>query len=219
MTDRGVFTPTRVPQGSTDAALHFQSTVEMVLGDLVNKSVIVWIDDLLVFADTAEELVNAIDAVLVKLDKHGLLLSPKKSALFLTEVRWCGRIINRLGIGHDPERIQALRDMPVPQTAAELQQFLCASNWMRSGLVDYAQVARPLQERLDISLTGSKKTKRIAAGIKLNLTEAEVKCFNDVKDLLGNSAMLTFPDPAKQLCVLSDASDYGWGLVVTQVGQ
>eukprot|EP00644_Phytophthora_capsici_P004849 jgi/Phyca11/96127/e_gw1.1.1872.1 len=90
---------------------------------------------------------------------------------------------------------------------------------MRSGLVDYAQVARPLQERLDISLTGSKKTKRIAAGIKLNLTEAEVKCFNDVKDLLGNSAMLTFPDPAKQLCVLSDASDYGWGLVVTQMGQ
>eukprot|EP00644_Phytophthora_capsici_P018228 jgi/Phyca11/127371/e_gw1.68.177.1 len=102
---------------------------------------------------------------------------------------------------------------------AELQQFLCPSNWMRSGLVDYAPVARPLQERLDSSLTGSKTAKRIAAGIKLNLTEAEVKCFNDVKDLLGNSAMLTFPDPAKQLCVLSDASDYGWGLVVTQVGQ
>ncbi|KAE9259306.1 hypothetical protein PF008_g33400 [Phytophthora fragariae] len=60
MTDKGIFTPTPVPQGSTDAALHFQSTVEMVLGDLVNKSVIVWIDDLLVFADTAEELLEAI---------------------------------------------------------------------------------------------------------------------------------------------------------------
>ncbi|KAE9062737.1 hypothetical protein PF006_g31103 [Phytophthora fragariae] len=59
-TDKGIFTPTPVPQGSTDAALHFQSTVEMVLGDLVNKSVIVWIDDLLVFADTAEELLEAI---------------------------------------------------------------------------------------------------------------------------------------------------------------
>ncbi|KAE9082359.1 hypothetical protein PF005_g16446 [Phytophthora fragariae] len=106
MTDNGVFTPTRVPQGSTDAALHFQFTVEMVLGELVNKCVIVWIDDLLVFADTEEELVDAIEAVLTKLGEYGLKLNPKKSALFLTEVRWCGRIINKDGIGHDPERIR-----------------------------------------------------------------------------------------------------------------
>ncbi|POM72578.1 Hypothetical protein PHPALM_10679 [Phytophthora palmivora] len=121
MTDKGIFTPTRVPQGSTDAALHFQSTVEMVLGDLVNKCVIVWIDDLLVFANTQEELVGAIDVVLTKLDEHGLILNPKKSTVFLKEVRWCGRIINQHGVGHDPERIQALREMPSPTTAAELQ--------------------------------------------------------------------------------------------------
>ncbi|KAG3090388.1 hypothetical protein PI125_g17740 [Phytophthora idaei] len=88
-TDQGVFTPTRVPQGSTDAALHFQSTVDMVLGGLVNKSVIVWFDDLLVFAETAEELVNVIEAVLQKLDEFGFILNPKKCSLFLTEVKWC----------------------------------------------------------------------------------------------------------------------------------
>ncbi|POM73380.1 Hypothetical protein PHPALM_9779, partial [Phytophthora palmivora] len=143
MTDKGVFTPTRVPQGSTDAALHFQSTVEMVLGDLVGKWVI-----------TADQLVESIDAILQKLDEHGFILNPKKCSLFLTEVRWCGRIINKDGIGHDPTRIQALRDMPPPTTAAELQQFLCASNWMRTGLVDYSRVARSLQERLDIALCG-----------------------------------------------------------------
>ncbi|POM59099.1 Hypothetical protein PHPALM_36171 [Phytophthora palmivora] len=92
-----VFTPTRVPQGCTDAALHFQSTVEMVLGDLVGKCAIVWIDDLLVFAETADQLVESIDAILQKLDEHGFILNPKKSSLFLTEVRWCGRIINKDG--------------------------------------------------------------------------------------------------------------------------
>ncbi|KAG2774147.1 hypothetical protein PC116_g22597 [Phytophthora cactorum] len=100
MTDRGVFTSTRVPQGSTDAALHFQSTVEMVLGDLVNKSVIVWIEDLLVFAETAEELVNVIETVLQKPDEFGFILNLKKCSLFMIEVKWCGRIINKDGIGH-----------------------------------------------------------------------------------------------------------------------
>ncbi|KAK1930096.1 Transposon Tf2-9 polyprotein [Phytophthora citrophthora] len=219
MTDKGVFTPTRVPQGSSDAALHFQSTVEMVLGNLVNKCVIVWIDDLLVFANSQEELVDATEAVLKKLDEHGLILNPKKSAVFLTEVRWCGRIINKHGIGHDPERIRALREIPTPATAAELQQFLCASTWMRAGLVDYARVARPLQERLDAALAGTRKTKRAAAGIRIELTTEEEQAFEAVKELLSNSATLAYPDPDKQLCLLSDASDRGWGLVVSQVRQ
>ncbi|KAG2910797.1 hypothetical protein PC117_g19308 [Phytophthora cactorum] len=199
MTDRGVFTPTRVPQGSTDAALHFQSTVEMALGDLVNKSVIVWIDALLVFAETAEELVNVIEAVLQKLDEFGFILNPKKCSLSLTEVKWCGRIINKDGIGHDPSRIQALREMPPLTTAAELQQFLCATNWMRAGLVDYSRVAWPLQERLDAALAGTNKTKRAAAGIQLDLTMEELESFEAVKNLLAHSATLTYPNPSKQL--------------------
>ncbi|POM73689.1 Hypothetical protein PHPALM_9443 [Phytophthora palmivora] len=113
MTDKGVFTPTRVPQGSTDAALHFQPTVEMVLGDLVGKCHF--------FVETGDQIVESIDAYLQKLDEYGFILNPKKCSLYLTEVRWCGRIINKHGIVHDPTRIQALQDMPPPATAAELQ--------------------------------------------------------------------------------------------------
>jgi hypothetical protein len=75
--------------------------------------------------------------------------------------------------------------MPLPVTAAELQQFLCASNWMREGLIDYARVARPLQERLDIALEGTRRTKRAAAGIKITLSNAEKASFDAVKDLLA----------------------------------
>eukprot|EP00644_Phytophthora_capsici_P015375 jgi/Phyca11/113428/e_gw1.24.555.1 len=137
---------------------------------MANTYVIVWIDDLLVFAESADKLVEIIDAVLQRLDEFGFILNPNKCSLFQTEVRWCGRIINKDGIGHDPSRIQALRDMPPPTTAAELQQFLCATNWMRAGLVDYARVARPLQERLDAALVGTRKIKRAAAGVQLDLT-------------------------------------------------
>ncbi|GAB9477018.1 hypothetical protein Gpo141_00014077 [Globisporangium polare] len=121
MTDKKVFTPTRAPQGCTDAALQFQVTVEKVLADLLFKEVLVWIDDLLLFADTVEELVNIMQRVFKRLDEHGLKLSQKKSHRFLTKVKWCGRVISAEGVGHDPERIEALREIPYPSSAAELQ--------------------------------------------------------------------------------------------------
>ncbi|GMF32271.1 unnamed protein product [Phytophthora fragariaefolia] len=170
MTDGGIFTPTRVSQGSTVAALYFQSTVEMALGNLVNKCVIVLIDDLLIFAKTTEDLVDAINAVLQKLDDFGFILNPKKCSLFMTEV---------------------LLDMPPPTAAAERQLFFCASNWIRANMVDYARVARPLQERLDSALTGTKKTKRAAAGVQIELTMEELARFRAVKALLAHSSSKT----------------------------
>ncbi|ETN21667.1 hypothetical protein PPTG_01799 [Phytophthora nicotianae INRA-310] len=85
---------------------------------------------------------------------------------------------------------------------------------MRAGLVDYARVSRPLQERLDETLSGTKKTNQLAAGVQIDLNPDEQAAFEAVKDLLGNSAMLMYPDPPKQLVLLSDR---GWGLVVSQV--
>uniref|UniRef100_H3GR27 Reverse transcriptase domain-containing protein n=1 Tax=Phytophthora ramorum TaxID=164328 RepID=H3GR27_PHYRM len=189
MTDRGIFTPTRVPQGCTDAALHFQSTVEEVLKDYLHVCVLVWIADLLAYAGTVVELIDAIEAILNQLDRFGFKLNPRKRKLFQTEIKWCGRIINKDGVGHDPDRIRALQKIPPPANAAELQRFVCATNWMREGLVDYARVINPLQERRDESLRGTKRSKRAVA------------------------------DPEKQLCLLSDASDAGWGLIISQVAE
>ncbi|KAF1335542.1 hypothetical protein FI667_g1301, partial [Globisporangium splendens] len=217
MTDKKIFTPMRVPQGSADAALHFQATVEKVLDELLYKHVLVWIDDLLLFFDSVEELLSVMERDFFLLDQRGLKLSPKKSHLFLTEVKWCGRIISEAGIGHDVERIRALQSLPYPPTAAALQQFVCATDWLRDGLVDYARMTEPLQKRLDVALKGRRRTKASAAHVAIELSAEEKQCFEDVKQLLSHSAVLTYPLPESQMCLLSDASDKGWGLVVTQV--
>eukprot|EP00644_Phytophthora_capsici_P008025 jgi/Phyca11/125381/e_gw1.58.226.1 len=57
-----------------------------------------------------------------------------------------------MGVRHDPERIAALREMPLPTTAGELQQFICACNWMRDSLINYAGHVQTLQKRLDETL-------------------------------------------------------------------
>lgn len=78
-TDEGVFTPTRVLQGSCDAALHFQATMENCFADLVYKSLLIWIDDLLLYVDTIEEYLTAMEKLFDLMAYFGLKFSVKKT--------------------------------------------------------------------------------------------------------------------------------------------
>ncbi|POM66201.1 Hypothetical protein PHPALM_17975 [Phytophthora palmivora] len=107
--------------------------------------------------------------------------------------------------------------MPYHTTAGELQQFVCAINWMRESIVDYARQVAPLQKRLDASLAITKRARRAAAGIELHITVEERTAFDNVKEMLATTATLDIPDDSATTCLFSDASDTGWALIVTQV--
>lgn len=217
MTHDNVYTPTRVPQGCTDAAIHFQATMTECFEELLYSCLLIWIDDLLLYADDIDSYLDNMQRLFQIMSDKGLKLSVKKTELYQSEVKWCGKILNAEGVKHDPNRIAALRAMPYPTTAAQLQQFLCACNWLRESLVDYARIVAPLQRRLDQALQGSRRTKRIAAGLTIELTTEEKACFDQVKDLLGKSMVLSHPDDSAITCLFTDASDTGWAVVITQV--
>ncbi|ETN19922.1 hypothetical protein PPTG_03038 [Phytophthora nicotianae INRA-310] len=104
-----------------------------------------WIDDLLLYAED---------------------LSP---LLFQRSIKWYGKVIDGEGVRHDRERIAALRAMPLPSTVGDLQQFLCACNWMRDSPLDYAGNMKALQTGLDLTLGNGKRTKRVAARLPASL--------------------------------------------------
>eukprot|EP00644_Phytophthora_capsici_P009200 jgi/Phyca11/102286/e_gw1.6.1108.1 len=122
-----------------------------------------------------------------------------------------------MGVRHDPARIEALRAMSYPSTAGELQQFICAINWMRESLVDYARQVAPLQCKLNDALASTRRTKRVAAGIAIEFNAAEKAAFDHVKDMLATAVTLDFPDDSATTCLGTDASDVGWAVIVTQV--
>ncbi|KAE8996878.1 hypothetical protein PR002_g19193 [Phytophthora rubi] len=217
MMDEKIFTPRRVPQGCSDAAIFFQKTMETCFATLLYEHLLIWIDDLLLYAADLDTYMIKLAELFSLLNQFGLKLSAKKCSLYQTQVKWCGRVLDRQGVRHDPERIDTLRQMPYPTTAAELQQFVCAINWMRDSIVDYARQVAPLQKRLDAALATTKRTRRAAAGIELHLTEEERCAFDKVKEMLATSATLDFPDDSVTTCLFSDASDTGWALIVTQV--
>ncbi|GMF50338.1 unnamed protein product [Phytophthora fragariaefolia] len=124
----GVFTPTRVPQGASDSAVHFQAQMNDILKDLLFRSMLVWIDVVLLFAQSAGALLKNLEQFFSILRQRKLKLNEKKCKMFAKRVEWCGKLIDDEGVEHNPERLAALRQMPLTPTGAALQHFLCALN-------------------------------------------------------------------------------------------
>ncbi|OWZ01011.1 hypothetical protein PHMEG_00027680, partial [Phytophthora megakarya] len=184
---------------------------------LVMAAVMPIIYDLLLYAEDLDTYLDKLSELFSLFNEFGLKLNANKSSLYEKEVKWCVRILNGSGVRHDPSRIDSFRSMPYLTTAAELQQFVCAINWMRESIVDFARNVAPLQKRLDVALATTKRTRRAAAGIGITLSVEERQAFDTVKDMLATSATLDFPDDTATTCLFTDTSDVGWALIVTQV--
>ncbi|ETV86426.1 hypothetical protein H257_01623 [Aphanomyces astaci] len=159
-----VYTPDRVMQGHVDSALYVQSTNEECYKDLLYKNMLIWIDDIFVYADTVEEYVDAL-----------------------------GSFFDRV--------------------AQELQQFVCAVNWLRDSMTEYAQTVDPLQQCLTKALEGKGKKKRIASSVQLEPTDGEKLAFDAVKSKLRSSVELSHPRDDAMMCLFTDVSDHGWSIV------
>ncbi|KAH9169549.1 hypothetical protein AeNC1_017787, partial [Aphanomyces euteiches] len=78
MTPFGVYTPTRVLMGQTDAVAFCQSAVDFMFADLLFKGLLAWLDDMLGYAETTDDLFGLLEQVLTICSKFGLKLNPRK---------------------------------------------------------------------------------------------------------------------------------------------
>ncbi len=195
--------------------------MQVVFGDdYVGQIVIIWIDDILIWANSSEELIQRLQMVIQRASEYGLKLSIKKAQFYTTEALWCGKIFTSKGVEHHSARIQGLISMPVLNTAAELMQFLAAANWMRDSIPEFAATMGPLQALLTQAMAGLKRrTKKAAAKVTLaKLWNEELsKTWTLAKDVLENRVALGHIDPNMALCAFPDASERYWGLFVSQL--
>lgn len=99
--------------------------------------------------DSEENLLTLLDKVLEWCERFGLKQHAKKCRFFLREVVWCGLVNSAEGVKHSPDRVQGLVEMSPSSNAAELQQFLCAVNWMRQSIPEYSRVTAPMYAALE----------------------------------------------------------------------
>jgi RNase H-like domain found in reverse transcriptase/Integrase core domain/Reverse transcriptase (RNA-dependent DNA polymerase)/Chromo (CHRromatin Organisation MOdifier) domain len=220
ITHEGVFTPTRVLQGSTNAVAHFQSSIQMIIRPL-GIQMLQWLDDMLAHAPTETALLSLYRDFFSICRTYGLKLHALKCVLFALSVRWCGRMISASGIRFDPSRLEGLKDLALPITASDLQQFTCSLNWMRTSIPNFSALIAPLITTLEeaYALAGS-RTKRAVSKILLSQTgwgEAQLKAFQLAKENLSKAVTLAHPSKDKRICVFTDASDRHWASIITQV--
>ncbi|OWZ03397.1 hypothetical protein PHMEG_00024882 [Phytophthora megakarya] len=96
-----------------------------------------------------EEFVQTLGAFFELVASANFKLNMVKSSLFEREILWCGRLISSEGVRPDPARVSALIELPLPESVADLQYFVCATNWLHDSLPDYTRVVVPLQDKLN----------------------------------------------------------------------
>jgi RNase H-like domain found in reverse transcriptase/Reverse transcriptase (RNA-dependent DNA polymerase) len=219
ITPNGVYTPTRVLHGTRNATQHLQSVLVVMMDD-IKSNIKVWLDDCLLHTMTDDDLLANLNFFFKKCQEHGLKLHASKCVLFASTVRYCGRLITKDGVRFDPKNMESMQTMQEPQNGAHLVQYVAAVNWMRSAIPNYSSRVADLQAALAKVFEGKcRRTKKAAAAVSLlHLWGPEEQAaFKDLQAAIMDSMTLSFTDPDKRICVLTDASDRFYAGLVTQI--
>ncbi|KAJ0513979.1 putative nucleotidyltransferase, Ribonuclease H [Helianthus annuus] len=192
-----------MPFGLTNAPAVFMDLMNRVCKPYLDKFVIVFIDDILIYSKTKAEHEQHLRAILELLKKEQLYAKFSKCEFWLREVQFLGHVVNGDGIHVDPTKIEAIKDWETPKTPTEIRQFLGLAGYYRRFIENFSKIAQPLT-----LLT--QKDKKFDWGIKQD------EAFQVLKDKLCNAPILALPEGTDDFVVYCDASRQGLGCVLMQ---
>ena len=137
-----------MPFGLTNAPATFQSLMNMVLHEFLDKFVIVYIDDILVFSETVEEHTQHVKLVLGCLWSHCLWVKAEKCAFYQDHVNFLGYIISPDGITMHLKKMSAIMDWPPAKSVHDLQVFLVFANFYHQFIFKFSKITAPLTKLL-----------------------------------------------------------------------
>ena len=203
------------------AATYYQRCMNTILGNLLMKCVLQYLDDTLIYAASQEQLLDNIDKVFDRMAKFNLKLHPGKFVLYATELTWGGKTVDGTGVRPSERRLEAIRKMPEPETLAEMMSFVYGAAWFRGHLMRFAEVAAPLYDLWkDTMAPYAKKTTNRAKRFQLSKlpkwANGGKQAYQAVKDLMAEAVVNAYFDPDLRLCVFADASQEFYCMVFTQ---
>ena len=190
--------------GLTNAPATFQAEMNKIFSKQLNKFVLVYLDDILIYSKTLDEHLKHMRIALQVLREAKLFAKLSKCEFCLPEVAFLGHLVGRDGIKVDPKKIKAVMDYPRPRTVTEVRAFLGLCNYFRKFVRGYSHVAHPL-----IDLTTKDKTLSTWSAV-------HDSSFAQLKKALTEAPVLQIADFSKPFTIVSDASIIGTGAVLLQ---
>ncbi|KAI3797484.1 hypothetical protein L1987_32741 [Smallanthus sonchifolius] len=197
---------TVMPFGLTNAPAVFMDLMNRMCKPYLDKFVIVFIDDILIYSKTEEEHEQHLRLILDLLRTEQLYAKFSKCEFWLKEVQFLGHVVNKKGIHVDPAKIEAVKNWSAPQTPTEVRSFLGLAGYYRRFISNFSKIAVPLT-----ALTH--KGKPYEWGPK------QEEAFQTLKQKLCDAPILTLPEGNDDLVVYCDASNLGLGYVLMQRGK
>ena len=133
-----------MPFGLTNAPATFQSLMNEILQEFLDKFVVVYIDDILIYSKTRQEHLLHLRKVFEKLVEHQLYAKLSKCEFFKKETEFLGHIVSQEGIHVDPKKIQAIQTWPVPQTLTQVRSLMGLMNYYKRFIKDFSKIAAPI---------------------------------------------------------------------------
>src|SRR5688572_30473635 len=189
--------------GLTNAPTYFMYLMYSIFMPELDKFVVVFIDDILVYSRNEEEHAGHLHVVLQCLGEHHLYAKLSKCDFWLKEIKFLGHTISQDGIAVDPDKVQEVMNWKPPTTVRQIRSFLGLAGYYRRFIPDFSRIAKPITELLkkEVKFVWSQKCEDAFHALRQHLTTAPV---------------LAQPDSSKPFDVYCDASGTGLGCVLMQ---
>ena len=192
-----------MPFGLTNAPAIFQSMMDKIFRDLIGVSVVVYLDDILIYSQNEVDHERHVREVLLRLQQHKLYCKLSKCDFFTTSIPYLGHIITPNGVSMDPSKVKCVQDWPVPTSVVEIQSFLGLANYYRAFIPNFAEKAVHM-------------TKLTRKDVPFVWGPDQQKAFNELKLEFTEGRILAHPDTSKSFVLETDASDVALGGVLSQ---
>nr|GEZ91461.1 putative reverse transcriptase domain-containing protein [Tanacetum cinerariifolium] len=199
----GHFEFTIMPFSLTNAPAVFMDLMNRVCRPYLDKFVIFFIDDVLIYSKSKEEHEVHLKLILELLKKEKLFGKFSMCEFLLQEVHFLGHVVNSEGIHVDPSKIEAVKNWKSTKTPTEIHSFLGLAGYYRRFVVSFLKIVKPLT-----LLTQKNK--------KFEWGDEQENAFQTLKDMLCDAPILALPEGTDDFVVYCDASNQGSGCVLMQ---
>lgn len=199
-TQYGHFEYLVLPFGLTNAPAHFQRYMNGMFrrAGLLGVTVLVYLDDILVFSRDPGKHAEHVEAVLQVLKDNGIVLNPEKCHFGVLEVEFLGHIASGEGIKPDPRKVAAIKEWKAPTNVTEVKSFVGAVNFHRRHIEHCASIAAPLN-------------KLMRKDTPFEWRREQQEAFDALKNALISAPVLRSPVFGGHFYLYTDASGTGMG--------
>ncbi|GKB40968.1 putative reverse transcriptase domain-containing protein [Tanacetum coccineum] len=192
-----------MPYGLTNAPAVFMDLMNRVCKAYLDKIVIVFIDDILIYSKNKKEHEDHLKVILELLKTEELYAKFSKCEFWIPKVQFLGHVIDSQGIHVDPTKIESIKDWASPKTLTEIRQFLGLAGYFGRFIEGFSKIAKPM-------------TKLTQKKVAFEWGYKQEAAFQTLKHKLCSAPILALPQGVENFIVYCDASHKGLGAVLMQ---